>query len=77
MTATADDILSIEEVCDETKLGKALIRRALAAGRNGAAAGLVGGLAPAAGGWRVTRRAMLAWVDAGMPGISERTPSEE
>lgn len=71
---TPDDVLTLEEASEMVKLGKPLLRRALSAYTDSGRAdseGLAGGLAPAAGGWRVTRRALLDWVDAGMPGLDK------
>lgn len=60
-----DEVLTIDEAAELVKLSKPLLLRALKS------KDLLGGLAPAAGGYRITKRTLLDWVDAGMPGLVE------
>ena len=76
---TQDDVLTLEEAAEMVKLSKPVLRRALtsyiAAGR-AEGEGLAGGLASGAAGWRTTRRALLTWVESGMPGLDKAVDDE-
>lgn len=62
----SDEVLTMKEACDLAKCSEKPIKRAVAKGKLGG--GKVGGADADAGGWRFTKRAILDWVDAGMPG---------
>lgn len=59
-----DDVLTLEEACDTSKIDERVIKRAL---ENGALMHGRVGTGPHAP-YRITRRALLNWVDDGCPG---------
>lgn len=65
-TETNDEVLTLKDMCELGKCSAEPIKRAIK--RGVLPGGKVGGETADAGGYRSTKRAFLAWVEAGMPG---------